>query len=247
MIRAKIRAAKVKIKSLFIKVEKKGNVYLASFFGQKWHINYPNKSLCIWALEFMDTHIRFPELITGDEIIVEAGACSGEYTIPIAKKLTKGGGKIYAFEVEPLSYESLLKNIKLYNLENIVTPVNMALHHTDNEKLLFKDIPNTMAGGSLYYGTKKYIGETVTLDTFCRINNINKIDILKLTVNGHEPEILRGGQNILNNVHYILVQSNRCDEIIRLCNKKFKVIKNKIENKKENVRVLLLENNKWEK
>ena len=36
-----------------------------------------------------------------------------------------------------------------------------------------------------------------TLDKYCDINDVNHIDVLKIDVEGHEPEVIKGAKNIL--------------------------------------------------
>ena len=65
-----------KLKELFVIIKKDGNVYLSNYLGRKWYINYPQKSMCLWALEFMNTHERFIEIIKGGG---ESGRSRGMY------------------------------------------------------------------------------------------------------------------------------------------------------------------------
>ena len=177
--------------------------------------------------------------------MIEAGACTGEYTLNVANRIGKDG-KLYTFEVDKLSFESLEKNIKLYNYKNIFKFM-FALSDKDNETLRFNNIPNTMAGGSFHYGEDQgYTVKTITLDSFCKKEKIDRIDILKLTVNDHEPMVLKGALNTLKNIHYVQMQTRKHEECIEILkNHNFIIIKEIIENKDENVKNILMENKKW--
>ena len=70
-----------KLKELFVTIEKDGNVYLSNYLGKKWYINYPQKSMCLWALEFMNTHERFIEIVRGGGDSDRSGGMHGRIYI----------------------------------------------------------------------------------------------------------------------------------------------------------------------
>lgn len=234
-----------KVRASFVKINKEDNVYLSNYFGKKWYINYPQKSMCLWALDFMDTHERFVEIVKKNGIIIEAGACSGEYTLDVASKIGKDG-KIYTFEIDNLSFESLEKNIEHYQYKNIF-PFKLALSDKDNETLKFNNIPDSMAGGSFHYGEDQgYTVQTITLDTFCKNQKIEKIDILKLTVNDHEAIVLAGTLNMLKKTHYVQAQTKMHKDLIEILkDNNFVILKEIIENEKSDVKNILMENKNW--
>lgn len=51
---------------------------------------------------------------------------------------------------------------------------------------------------------------SLTLDDFCKNNNINHIDILKIDVEGHELKVLKGLSNMLDQqkVNHLFVEIN---------------------------------------
>lgn len=55
------------------------------------------------------------------------------------------------------------------------------------------------AKNSIFRVTKNYIIETVTLDTFCKNNNIDYIDYLKIDAQDEDLNILKGAENLLSN------------------------------------------------
>ena len=80
---------------------------------------------------------------------------------------------------------------------------------------------------------KQFQIQTDTLDNFCKIKKIKKIDILKIDVEGAEYDVLIGGKKILNNTKIIQLEilgtktnfNNRYKKIISyLKNKNFKII-----------------------
>ncbi len=62
--------------------------------------------------------IRIAKLVEEEEIILDMFAGIGYFTIPIMKH--SRAKKCYAIEINPISYEYLIENIKLNDLENVV-------------------------------------------------------------------------------------------------------------------------------
>ena len=51
------------------------------------------------------------------------------------------------------------------------------------------------------------IVNVVSIDSFCKKKNINKIDLLKIDTEGHEAEVLKGATRMLKkNIRYILIE-----------------------------------------
>ena len=48
--------------------------------------------------------------------------------------------------------------------------------------------------------------ELITLDTFCQKNDIKHIHLLKIDTEGHDFEVLKGAENLINNMQIDLIQ-----------------------------------------
>mgnify|MGYP001157296008 CR=1 FL=1 len=70
--------------------------------------------------------------------------------------------------------------------------------------------------------------DTDTIDNFCNIKNINKIDVLKIDVEGNELEVLLGAEETLHNIFLIQIEVL---ENKKNFDKKFSQIKYLLENK----------------
>lgn len=138
----------------------------------------------------------------GKEIcIFDVGANCGDYSI-LALDIFEGEKlNLYSFEPSKFTFNILRKNLikKNVNLFNIGF----------GDKKETRDLFNTKEGlglASLYkrnlkeYGMEMNLVEKVdieTLDSFCEKNNIKKIDLLKIDVEGHEFNILKGAKRII--------------------------------------------------
>ncbi len=124
-------------------------------------------------------------------IFLDIGAESGYYTCLAAKN---GAKKVMAFEPNPNSFNLLKKNIERNNLKNVEI-FNKAVSDK-NEKAIF--YPNGVYS-SLYYRDifkdgESMVVECVTLDDFLKDN---KIDFIKMDIEGAEPKALRGMKKLL--------------------------------------------------
>lgn len=142
--------------------------------------------------------------IKEDSIIVDVGACYGEYTLLCAKKARI----VIAVEPNPYNFNLLRKGVESNRFTNVIL-VNKAL--SDNEgsmsfyigknhlegATLFKSKMTQELGNDIQY--EEIQVKVTTLDKLLSELNINKIDILKLDAEGAERRILRGAENTLKN------------------------------------------------
>jgi FkbM family methyltransferase len=211
-----------------IKLSKDGAVFKATMMEKEWFIPIRSKSLALWAFNFMKRHERYLDAVREGDIVVEVGSCTGEYTIPAAQR----AGKVFAFEADPLGCECIRKNARLHNLNNIEV-INRAVSDKVGRRVSLYLLGN-ISGGRLVEGDTM---STTTMDSY--LKEI-KVDVLKMTVNGHEPEVLRGATKTLESVRSVIFQSAKHEELIRILEERgFKVRKSKqLDN---GVKVALLE------
>ena len=189
-----------------IKIKKDGLVFKAvNHDGKEWFVPTNNKKIALWAYEFMESHERYLNIIRAGDIVVEVGACTGEYTLPAAQR----ADKIFAFEADPLACECVRKNAKIYNLGNIKV-INEAVSNKLGRKMSLHT-PNKIISGGLLVKNGQMV--TTTLDEYLKDT---KVDVLKLTVNGHEPEVLMGAKKLLKNVRFVIFQSAKHKQLIKM-------------------------------
>ncbi|MDQ3050534.1 MAG: FkbM family methyltransferase [Bacteroidota bacterium] len=134
------------------------------------------------------------------DVIFDIGANTGIYSL-VAKTI-KPSARVFAFEPIERVCEKLKQNIKLNNFD--IVPVQKAASDADGTAII-RDM-NTEHIYSVTVNAKKEEGdgrdvETVIqitkLDTFIRENNITKVDLLKIDVETHEPEVMEGFKEFL--------------------------------------------------
>lgn len=129
-------------------------------------------------------------------IILDVGANTGLYSL--VTKTLNPTSKVFAFEPLPKVLEYLNYNIKINNFDIIVVPKAASNYNgkatvflkegydfctsvTVNKSLLDESTPQ-----------KKLEIETITLADFIRENKIERVDLIKIDVETHEPEVLEG-------------------------------------------------------
>jgi len=143
--------------------------------------------------------------------IFDVGAHLGKYT-KLFSLLTGDNGRVYAFEPAESSFEKLASSLKELNCTN-VTLINKAIY-SQNGKVTLHEFPEEFSAWKSLglpqmknpHDHKHIVQikravevEAVSLDSFCQQNNINKIDYLKLDIEGAELKALIGASNLLEN------------------------------------------------
>ncbi|MDA7669971.1 FkbM family methyltransferase [Akkermansiaceae bacterium] len=142
--------------------------------------------------------------INSDSVVVEVGAHIGSLTI-ILSKLSKN---VHCFEPLKQSYDLLRKNLLLNNCKNVITYQKGVGDEIGNTKVGYISNGNCGAtilkGGSVdkYWKNKTDLDvELVTLDSL----NLDRLDYLKIDVEGYEENVIKGGLNTINNFKPIIV------------------------------------------
>ena len=138
-------------------------------------------------------------------IFVDVGAHIGYYAC-LAAKVIDNKGKVYAFEPDPFNYSLLIKNIKINNLKNII-PVNKAMSNKKGYVKLHL-MPESGQHSIVHGQCSRYSidVETTTLDEFFKANKIDKINLIKIDVEGAESYVIEGGTNILKCVDAMFIE-----------------------------------------
>ena len=139
-------------------------------------------------------------LVKNGFVVLDIGANIGETLLNFAKINSKG--RNIGFEPVPYIYSRLKKNLSLNNFSNIEIE-NIALSDK-NEQLSFS-IPKDQNSGGVRmrkeahksdYGADQEV-RAIQLDDFLGEKGINKIDFIKMDVEGFEMNVLKGAENSL--------------------------------------------------
>ncbi len=145
------------------------------------------------------------------DIVFDIGAHIGVYGIMISN-IAK---QIYAFEPYSKNFKSLIRNIKLNKITNII-PLNLALSKQNSYQNLYSfDVSNSMSSlvlskelSNLNLTTEKT--KVVRLDDFVKGLPIKKLDVIKIDTEGSEIDILDGGMRTIKKFKPLLVIDGHC-------------------------------------
>ena len=192
-------------------------VVRAEWKGRVWHLPTRNPSLFAWALNFHSREIRFESknLLSPGDVVIDVGSCTGEYTTYAAEKVGPSGS-VYAFEPDPLYRRCLRKNLAHYGFDGFTEVAGVAVSNVAAPALTLFSIPNSMGGGSLedWYGRDfpahlPFSVPVTTLDAYFAGRMPERVAMLEVTVNGHEPEVFFGAEQLVERTENVILQSSR--------------------------------------
>lgn len=181
--------------------------YLVNFsvniFARLKKMEFPSKYPWDWKLEMLmykfesETVAVFKRIIKPGMMVLDIGGHIGYYT-RLFSKLVGERGKVYVFEPSPDNLKLLEYNIK--KCKN-VTLIKKAVCDKDG----FVDFHRTLTHSASHsilepdFASETISVPCITIDTFVKENNLN-IDAIKLDVEGAEPLVLKGAEQIIKNI-----------------------------------------------
>jgi FkbM family methyltransferase len=142
------------------------------------------------ARDYWDAYHIQKHLQPGN-VILDVGANFGYYSLTLATTL-KRRCQVHAFEPNPPTYRRLVRNIELNGLTKIVRahPVGLSDEAAAASMIDAPGNPSRARIGSIEGGGIRL----VSLDAFCREQAIDRVDFIKIDVEGFEERCLRGAE-----------------------------------------------------
>lgn len=134
-----------------------------------------------------------------DGVVVDGGAHIGVLSVLLARLCPRG--HVYAFEPVPENHAHLRANLAANGITN-VTPEPAALFRDDGELTLSFD--ESYPGGS-HVGAGKCRVPSARLDTWAAERGLDRLDLVKLDVEGVEPAVLDGAEETLRRFRPVTV------------------------------------------
>ena len=141
----------------------------------------------------------------GNKDIIDAGAYIGDSSLAFSR-LTSS--KVHAFEPFSESFNKLLENIKLNDVDNIV-PVEASLSDKNGEEKIYlsgNNVQGITSDESFRHYDKSFTVKTMTIDKYVQENNLN-VGFIKVDVEGTEQKLLKGAIETIKSQKPFLILS----------------------------------------
>jgi FkbM family methyltransferase len=164
-------------------------------------------------------------------IFIDIGANLGFYTIFFASR--SNIEKVYAFEPDPRNFSQLHANIFLNNLHDKVILYNVALSSKNGNETLYlsrkkqnyENYKLNTGTSSLIFNETRHSEQVAITIQARRLNDLVEIEnqsvAIKIDVEGHEFEVLRGMDNFL--------KKNQCVILLEIFNDHFEAVNKYLE------------------
>lgn len=140
--------------------------------------------------------------VKAGDTVLDIGAHIGYHTLTMAK-LVGPGGKVYAFEPDPVNFALLKKNIEVNGYQNVVLWQKAVSNKNGQEKLYIGKKSNAL--NRIYNSRHSQSSiniESVRLDDFIE----GRVDLIKIDINGGEGIAFEGMQSVLRRTSKIILE-----------------------------------------
>lgn len=135
-------------------------------------------------------------------VYFDVGAHLGQFAL-VAAKLVGPAGQVHAFEASGETFELLRQNVAINNLAWVVpnhaavfdTPGTVKLNVCVRGKGEFNSVSKPLRPDDQVVGVEEV--PALTLDDYCRRQHIERVDLVKIDVNGPEWQVIRGARAML--------------------------------------------------
>ncbi|MDB9308639.1 FkbM family methyltransferase [Aphanizomenon sp. CS-733/32] len=184
------------------------------FYGYELSLDlsdYIQRSAYLNVFEPYESNLIKNYLKTGMTFI-DVGANIGYFTL-MAAALVGSEGKVIAFEPSSYAYNRLKNTVNRNNISQ-VSLVQAGL--SDSESTIQLYIPDNQWGNHSPTMIKNNSGQPINvpvfrLDEYLKSNNIAYVDLMKIDVEGFEPNVIEGAREAIESkkIHSILIEFNK--------------------------------------
>lgn len=195
---------------IFIKTDDIGNLYQCAYDMKLYldPVSYVDSMILknnVWEKESMDI---VQMLVKTGDTVLDVGANFGYYSV-MCSKLVGANGQVISSEPTAYFRERFTHHISKNNCSNITL---LPFGFSDKENTLEIKIDASTATMHMpeqdaYLKTEQI--KLVTLDSYIKDNKVDKLDFIKVDIDGHEPKFLNGAEQTISKFKpYILLEIN---------------------------------------
>jgi FkbM family methyltransferase len=172
---------------------------------------------------FLDqVYERLPEFVPqAGWCVVDVGANIGLFTLKVA--LANRTGRIYALEPHPGTYQRLQRNLELNGIRNVIGLCQGAGKSAGKALLDPGAIPAHahLAGDGTMANDRAFSVDIVPLAELVEREELVRVNLLKMDVEGAEVQVLEGAETVLDRVERIVMEYHGqerlagCEAILR--------------------------------
>lgn len=164
-------------------------------------VKLPAKYIRYFPSNYEEDNFSFLKSVCGEgAVVLDIGAHIGLFSA-IAARVAGDSGKVFAFEPAPNTLPVLYQTIRINQLGNVISPVNQAMGKETGKITFFISDEEADNSNSLvsYKQDRKLNGVEVdvnTIDHFVASKKLNRVDFIKIDVEGAEFDTIRGGVEV---------------------------------------------------
>ncbi|EKD85576.1 MAG: methyltransferase FkbM family [uncultured bacterium] len=198
------------------------------FLGYKMKLANIEKFAHI-LFELFGINVYYFKSLKKNPVIIDIGANIGDSILYF--KWLYPDSKIYAFEPLPIAYQLLQKNIINNHLKNVYA-FNVGLGSNEKKIKIYSDLEGTSgsstinkkASGSQLKNSKYQDVKIVKISNLKEIKALNKINLIKIDIEGAEADLLDDLKNILPKTDRVIfeyhvvpnISENSFDKIVKI-------------------------------
>src|SRR5713226_4673638 len=182
----------------------------------RWEVAASEGAAYLYPVTPVGTFGEAEENLTG--VCIDVGASFGWFTVRWARQLG-ARGRVLELEPDPRHYPSLLRNIKLNQLNNVVALQSAAGDHEGSLTLFAPAFGMTTFDSSAIVdgGGPKTVVPMRTIDSLCDELELTDIRLVKIDVEGFEPNVLRGMERMMEREHPTVVFEALSPQALKAC------------------------------
>ncbi len=164
---------------------------------------YGGRGVFLKGLDYEPELALLPYFLSKDSVFIDIGANTGIYSMVAASLLTNG--TVISFEPFPLMSSYLLKNVVQNRFGNVRLRTFGISNETSGKKFYMNsDIPTSFSFSREVNGATAVELFTMKLDDAVKMENLDRIDYIKIDAEGEELKIVEGALDVIKKFRPII-------------------------------------------